>query len=122
MATIAERRTELSNALASEGLDYRDTWQGEPPYVLCFFNGSDLTPKPDDQVAMQFRVVGVLAKAMDDVALSSADVMVTDIMHALNALDGWRIDGIGPLARQTTNQVDWFYTVDFTVTTLVQIT
>lgn len=126
MATLAGLRTDLATALGalSTPLQLQATWKGEPPFVMLFFNGSDLVPMPSDggYFPASFNVIAVVAKPDDEAAMLAADDVITDVLGVLISLDGWRINGISPLERRTMpDSGDAFYTVTFNVSAMAAL-
>lgn len=121
MTTLAARRTELSAALTAAGVRYAESWKGEPPYVVAFFDGSDLSPMVNGSCPVNFAVVLVVAKALDDVALAAVDAGVEDVYGVLLALDGWKIRSIDSLVFSTTPEGSQQYTVTFRVDTMTEL-
>jgi hypothetical protein len=121
MSTLAEHRAAASAAFIAAGVPFRPTWQGEPPYVVMWWDGSDLAPVlGDGQVSADFAIVAVISKALDDVALADVDTMVENVYAVLLALDGWRIKSIDPLTRATLG-TDTLYSVTFRVGAMTEL-
>ena len=120
MTSLATRRSDLSTALTSAGVRYSSTWTGEPPYVAVFFDGSDLAPMVHKQVPVNFAVVLVVSKALDDVALAAVDAAVEDVYGVLLGLAGWRVNSIDGLTRSQVG-TDTMYTVTFRTSVMAEL-
>jgi hypothetical protein len=124
VASLSGLRSALATALATEGLPLLATWKGEPPFVMQFFNGSDLDPLPGDGkwFPASLNVIAVVAKPDDEAAMLAADDVISDVLMALIGLDGWRINSVSPLERRTMpDSGDAFYTVTFNVSAMADL-
>lgn len=122
MSDLSGLRSDLATALSP--LPLVATWKGEPPFVMLFFNGSDLDPMPSDggYFPASFNVIAVVAKPDDEAAMLASDDVITDVLGALVGLDGWRINSISPLERRTMpDSGDAFYTVTFNVSAMAAL-
>ena len=122
MSDLSGLRSDLATALTP--LPLAATWKGEPPFVMLFFNGSDLVPMPSDggYFPASFNVIAVVAKPDDEAAMLASDDVITDVLGALISLDGWRINSISPLERRTMpDSGDAFYTVTFNVSAMAAL-
>ena len=122
MSDLSGLRSDLATALTP--LPLAATWKGEPPFVMLFFNGSDLDPMPSDggYFPASLNVIAVVAKPDDEAAMLASDAVITDVLGALISLDGWRINGISPLERRTMpDSGDAFYTVTFNVSAMAAL-
>lgn len=122
MSDLSGLRSDLATALSP--LPLVATWKGEPPFVMLFFNGSDLVPMPSDggYFPASLNVIAVVAKPDDEAAMLASDDVITDVLGALISLDGWRINSISPLERRTMpDSGDAFYTVTFNVSAMAAL-
>jgi hypothetical protein len=122
VASLTGLRSALATALSP--LPLQATWKGEPPFVMLFFNGSDLDPLPGDGkwFPASLNVIAVIAKPDDEAAMLAADDVITTVLTALIGLDGWRINSISPLERRTMpDSGDAFYTVTFNVSAMADL-
>lgn len=120
MTTLAARRTELQTAANATTVPYRDAWEGEPPYLAAFFDGTDFDPIVNGQTRVRFAVVVVVSKALDDVALAAVDDAVKVVYGMLLALQGWQLDSIDGLTRSSVG-ADTMYTVTFRTSAMTEL-
>lgn len=121
MTDLAGWRSAVTTALSSAGVDTRDAWEGEPPYVVMFFDGSDLSPVlADGSASASFAIVGIVSKALDDVSMIAVDDLVEAIFGALVGIPGLRINGIDGLRRNAVG-IDTMYTVTFRVSAMTEL-
>ena len=122
MSDLSGLRSDLATALSP--LPLLATWKGEPPFVMLFFNGSDLDPLPHDGkwFPAALNVIAVVAKPDDEAAMLASDEVITDVLSALIGLDGWRINSVSGLERRSMpDSGDAFYTVTFNVSAMADL-
>ena len=122
MTTLVARRTELDAAFTAASIRFEDTWRGEPPYVVAFFDGSDLDPfLADGSSKVQLAVILVVSKALDDVSMLAVDAAVQSTYAVLRGLRGWAIDSIGAVSRNQDAAGNFMYTVTFRVSVMAEL-
>ena len=88
--------------------------------MAVFFDGSDLAPFIQGMVPVNFAVVLVVSKSLDDVALEAVDAGVDDVYGVLLALAGWKVNSIDGLTRSQVG-ADTMYTVTFRVSVMAEL-
>lgn len=88
--------------------------------MAAFFDGSDLSPFVNGQVPVNFAVVLVVSKALDDVALAAVDASVEDVYGVLLDLPGWKVNSIDGLTRSQVG-TGTMYTVTFRVSVMAEL-
>ena len=96
MATIAGQRAALAAAFTAAGIRVTKTTSVEPPCVVIYGNGSDLTRLGGTQYAYQYRVLVTVGYRDDTQAEADLDEMVLAVLAVINGLVGCRLDSLGP--------------------------
>ena len=94
MASYATRISELATAASSAGLTVRDTWGGEPPYVIVFNDGGEFGATPLGTYRQAFRITAVQSKALDSMSTSALAALMQTVLGVVLDLQGWRIDSL----------------------------
>lgn len=120
MTDLAGWRSAVESALTTAGVRTADSWEGEPPYAVMFFDGSSGPQLHDGSRTVDLAIVGVVSKALDDVSMTAVDGLVEDIYGALLDTPGVRINGIDSLTRNAVG-VDTMYTVTFRISAMTEL-